>query len=179
MYKKISIDNGIYSRTYRSCWTLLIAMASCSWVHACGVVFLMLKNCYNSRLQFPSFLSDRTSVNGWPIVKSYYKTHTVEIICGSNIHRGPKRQPSISWISSTVRNQPIFVRGILKKTWHKITHLSTKCNKKLRYRRVTARCVLLVVILPVTTQQCRNYLYDNSWPNRWYEVGGLVGGNVS
>ena len=51
--------------------------------------------------------------------------------------------------------------------------------KKLSYRQVTARCVLSVVILPITTQQCRNYLYDKSWPNRWYEVGGLVGGNVS
>jgi len=27
---------------------------------------------------------------------------------------------------------------------------------------VTARCVLSVVILPITTQQCRNYLYDKS-----------------
>jgi len=52
-------------------------------------------------------------------------------------------------------------------------------NKKLNYRRVTARCVLSVVILPIATQQCRNYLYDNSWPNWWYEVGGFVGGNVS
>ena len=54
-------------------------------------------------------------------------------------------------------------------------------NKKLSYRRVTARCVLSVVILPIATQQCRNYLglYDKSWPNWWYEVGGLVGGNVS
>ena len=51
-------------------------------------------------------------------------------------------------------------------------------NKKLSYRRVTARCVLSVVILPITTQQCINYLYDKSWPNRWYKVGGLVGGNV-
>jgi len=33
--------------------------------------------------------------------------------------------------------------------------------------------------LPITTQQCRNYLYDKSWPNRWYEVGGLVRGNMS
>ena len=33
-------------------------------------------------------------------------------------------------------------------------------NKKLSYRRVTARCVLSVVILPIATQQCRNYLYD-------------------
>ena len=56
-----------------------------------------------------------------------------------------------------------------------------KEDKKLSYRRVTARCVLSVVILPIATQQCRNYLpiYDKSWPNWWYEVGGLVGGNVS
>jgi len=51
-------------------------------------------------------------------------------------------------------------------------------SKKLSYRRVTARCVLSAVILPITTQQCRNYLYDKSWPNRWYEVGDLVGGNA-
>ena len=52
-------------------------------------------------------------------------------------------------------------------------------NKKLSYRRVTARCGLSVVILPIATQQCRNYLYDKSWPNWWHEVGGLVRGNVS
>jgi len=52
-------------------------------------------------------------------------------------------------------------------------------HKKLCYRRVTTRCVLSVVILPIATQQCRNYLYDKSWPYWWYEVGGLVGGDVS
>jgi len=31
-------------------------------------------------------------------------------------------------------------------------------NKKLSYRRVTTRCVLSEVILPIATQQCRNYL---------------------
>ena len=41
-------------------------------------------------------------------------------------------------------------------------HLSGFEYKKLSYRRVTARCVLSVVILPITTQQCRNYLYDKS-----------------
>ena len=35
-------------------------------------------------------------------------------------------------------------------------------HKKLSYRRVTARCVLSVVILPITTQRYRNYLYDKS-----------------
>ena len=57
--------------------------------------------------------------------------------------------------------------------------IDTLIIKKLSYRRVTARCVFSAVILPITTQQCRNYFYDKSWPSRWYEVGGLVGGNVS
>ena len=35
-------------------------------------------------------------------------------------------------------------------------------NKKLSYRRGTARCVVSVEILPVATQQCTNYLYDKS-----------------
>jgi len=42
--------------------------------------------------------------------------------------------------------------------------LERKADKKVSYRRVTARCVLSVVILPITTQQCRNYLYSKSWP---------------
>ena len=57
--------------------------------------------------------------------------------------------------------------------------VQVKHNKKLSYRRGTARCVVSIEILPFATQQCRNYLYDKSWPNRWYEVGDLVGGNVS
>jgi len=35
-------------------------------------------------------------------------------------------------------------------------------DKKLSYRRGTARCVVSIEILPVATQQCRNYLYDKS-----------------
>ena len=35
-------------------------------------------------------------------------------------------------------------------------------NKKLSYRRGTARCVMSIEILPIATQQCRNYLYDKS-----------------
>jgi len=45
--------------------------------------------------------------------------------------------------------------------------------KKLRYRQGTARCVVSVEILPIATQQCRNYLYDKSWTNQSYEVGWL------
>ena len=46
-------------------------------------------------------------------------------------------------------------------------------NKKLSYRRGTARGVVSVEILPIATQQCRNYLYEKSWRNRSYEVEGL------
>jgi len=56
--------------------------------------------------------------------------------------------------------------------------LTPLSNKKLSYRRWTARCVVSIEMLPIVTQQCRNYLYDKSWPNRWYEVGDLVGGNA-
>ena len=35
-------------------------------------------------------------------------------------------------------------------------------NKKLSNRQGTARCTVLVEILPIATQQCRNYLYDKS-----------------
>jgi len=34
--------------------------------------------------------------------------------------------------------------------------------KKLSYRRGTARCVVSIKILPIATQQCRNYSYDKS-----------------
>ena len=38
----------------------------------------------------------------------------------------------------------------------------TDKDKKLSYRRGTARCVVSNEILPIVTQQCRNYLYDKS-----------------
>ena len=37
-----------------------------------------------------------------------------------------------------------------------------RLNKKLSYRRGTARCVVSIEILPVAMKQCRNYLYDKS-----------------
>jgi len=54
-----------------------------------------------------------------------------------------------------------------------LTQHPTRVNKKLSYRRVTARCVVSVEILPNSTQQCRNYLYDKSRTNRSYEVKAL------
>ena len=43
------------------------------------------------------------------------------------------------------------------------SHYIVKSYEKLSYRRGTARCVVSVEILPIATQQCRNYLYDKSW----------------
>ena len=40
-------------------------------------------------------------------------------------------------------------------------HLQVR-NKKLSYRRWTARCVVSVEILPIATQQCRNYTCTTS-----------------
>jgi len=41
--------------------------------------------------------------------------------------------------------------------------VSPKEDKKLSYRRGTARCVVSIdILLIIVTQQCRNYLYDKS-----------------
>ena len=45
-------------------------------------------------------------------------------------------------------------------------------HKKFSYRRGTARCVVSVAILPIATQQCRNYLYDKSWTNYQLSLTG-------
>ena len=50
--------------------------------------------------------------------------------------------------------------------WNYPGELIPERYKKLSYCLVTARCVLSVAILQITTQQCRNYLYDKSWQNR-------------
>jgi len=42
------------------------------------------------------------------------------------------------------------------------TNLEHMLNKKLSYRRGTAQCVVSIEILPIATEQCRNYLYDKS-----------------
>ena len=44
----------------------------------------------------------------------------------------------------------VFVR------WLKLAS-GGRSNKKLSYRRGTARCVMSIEILPIATQQCRNY----------------------
>ena len=59
-------------------------------------------------------------------------------------------------------------RQIHRETDRQTDRHGSKCNvgstrnKKLSYRRGTARCVLSIEILPIATQQCRNYLYGKS-----------------
>ena len=59
----------------------------------------------------------------------------------------------------------LYVRGI-QRCCDPLVRLSVcitpLANKKLSYRRGTARCVVSIEILPIATQQCRNYLYDKS-----------------
>ena len=52
-----------------------------------------------------------------------------------------------------------------KELQDRISQYVPEQNKKLGYRRVTARCVVSVEILPITTQHCKNYLYHKSWTN--------------
>ena len=47
-------------------------------------------------------------------------------------------------------------------TYCNLRILRAYVNKKLSYRRGTARCVVSVEVLPIATQQSRNYLYDKS-----------------
>ena len=86
------------------------------------------------------------------------------------------RDASIYKKYKSVRNK---VRNETRNLQREERQVAFQCkDKKLSYRRGTARCVVSIEILPVATQQYRNYLYDKSWPNRWYEVGDLVGGNA-
>ena len=74
---------------------------------------------------------------------------------------GQFRSVHFSWCAV---NKPLdeFERG-MSDAWN---------NKKLSYRRGTARCVVSVEILPIATQQCINYLYDKSWTK--YQLSPIV-----
>ena len=95
-------------------------------------------------------------------------TFLVPAHLGSHIQRAAKHV----WVCDSKRQQVTTLMARASCKQH------NTINKKLSYRRGTARCVVSIEILPIATQQCRNYLYNKSWPNRWYEVGDLVGGNA-
>ena len=81
--------------------------------------------------------------------------------------KGPRRHKETWWwneeVAETVREKKIKY-GKWKKENTKEARMEYKKsrNKKLSYRRGTARCVVSIEILPVATQQCRNYLDDKS-----------------
>ena len=107
--------------------------------------------------------------------------------CGPPLGDGPT-QSRYSWYVTPVMATPspsVVLKGILeveRRTrltkwigWHTettldVTTMLVVMNKKLSYRRGTARCVVSVEILPTATQQRRNYLYEKSLTNRSYEV---------
>jgi len=85
--------------------------------------------------------------------------------------RSARNRPAYFTIFHISATTPHLFNGLL----YNLGKLVPEMYKKLSYRRGTARWVVSVKILPIATQQCRNYLYGKSWTNRNYEVGGLVG----
>jgi len=72
----------------------------------------------------------------------YYTTRDAVLTCNQKLTR----------VSLIYRTEPTT------KKWGK----NRKTNKKLSYRRGTARCVVSVEIFPIAKQQCRNNFYDKS-----------------
>ena len=138
-----------------------------------------------------SGLMDHLTSNSLPVKSPYLRnrfTYFDEFWCTTtqNKHKKTKarssrilRHPAWKRSGSVLKGKDKWGRWVRKKWRKNDKRGSAITNRKLSYRRVTARCVLSVVILPIATQQYRNYLYDKSWPNWWYEVEGLVGGNDS
>ena len=176
-------------------------MSEVSWwsclrvcVFVCPYVWLSVRE-HSSRTTRPIFTSfvhvtyGRDSVLLWQRCETLCRLHVYPIlwttsclhIVASNRQRQKwrtvkvfqKGTPSIPILpccsAASFRGNPKVCKMIFCTT--------PKANKKLSYRRGTARCVVSIEILPIATQQCRNYLYK-SWPNRWYEVGDLVWGNA-
>ena len=74
---------------------------------------------------------------------------------------------SLNILLSNCRNRSVLSNG---KEVHSLSFSYKRENKKLSYRRGTARCVVSVEILPTAAQQRRNYLYDKSWTNRSWSL---------
>jgi len=67
----------------------------------------------------------------------------------------------MQFLAHSIDYQPAIKLGVNTKIQQ--CHVVTNCYyKKLSYRRGTARCVVSVEILPIATQECRNYLYCKS-----------------
>jgi len=68
----------------------------------------------------------------------------------------------ITWAGGTRPNARATTDTRTTRYLPRLCQPSVGVYKKLSYRRGTARCVVSIEILPIATQQCRNYLYDKS-----------------
>jgi len=70
---------------------------------------------------------------------------------------------SIAKSKSSIKRAQIFFSLSFENHRGITLSLNALCfDKKLSYRRGTARCIVSTEILPIATQQCRDYLYDKS-----------------
>ena len=75
-------------------------------------------------------------------------------------YRGCIASRGKKWKREKLKSKKRICSEVRQTVWG-IHVVSFEEDKKLSYRRVTARCVLSVVILRIATQQCRNYLYKS------------------
>ena len=94
----------------------------------------------------------------------------------SGSHCSHQDHQHLGWTDTDRRNSCLYFTILYNQP--PVLCTATYFTRSSAHRRGTTRCVVSIEILPIATQQCRNYLYDKSWPNRWYEVGDLVGGNA-
>jgi len=79
------------------------------------------------------------------------------------IHYCSGRRPTqYSLLRNSTRQHSAFSKTTVQGVPKSEAMLAARIDKKLSYRRGTARCVVSIEILPIATQQCRNYLYDKS-----------------
>ena len=98
----------------------------------------------------------RNDIRSFWIYPAWIKRTRIE-----SVGRNKKRLTAVRDRSRAVRLNK-KTKPMLPCTCRTVTALFTR-NKKLSCRRGTTRCVVSVEILPIATQQCRNYLYDKSW----------------
>jgi len=102
-----------------------------------------------------------TNAHKWKMASHMKASHA-----GRLIYRCPQcprfaTERRVEWCAHRSRHTGKTVRNIPAVQQLYSSRSDTE-NKKLSYRRGTARCVVSVEILPTATQQCRNYLYDKS-----------------
>jgi len=108
-------------------------------------------------------LSGTTQWAGTRKVKPIWILLKQETVSGSGISLATcKSAPRSRQITMPAAHRSVFFTGRMPflPPNQQCQSAERKLYKKLSYHRVTARCVLSVVILPITMQQCRKYLYN-------------------